>query len=64
MADFVPQNERSAVFGKSGAFGSIGFILGPIIGGHIVELENGFFYVCCLTSVIFLGLLGILLFLV
>lgn len=45
VADIVPQEQQTAVYGKMGACFGIGFILGPTIGGSLFELENGFAYV-------------------
>lgn len=28
-------------------------MVGPIIGGHLAELENGFHYVCCAVTLFF-----------
>lgn len=35
------------------AVSMIGFIFGPILGGHLSEYKNGYFYVCIVTSVLF-----------
>jgi len=35
------------------SFGGVGFMVGPIIGGHLAELENGFHYVCCIVMLFF-----------
>lgn len=32
----------------------LGFFIGPALGGHIINYESGFLYICCLASVIFL----------
>ncbi|CAG7834520.1 unnamed protein product [Allacma fusca] len=52
LADLAP-NEKSYVFGNVNAFGSMGYIIGPTIGGHLVAYENGFHNVCYLAAVIF-----------
>ncbi|KAI5698782.1 hypothetical protein M8J76_004481 [Diaphorina citri] len=31
----------------------LGFFIGPAIGGHVIHYENGFFYICCMTSALF-----------
>ncbi|KAK7862376.1 hypothetical protein R5R35_014393 [Gryllus longicercus] len=46
----VPQPEQAEAFGKLNAMAGIGFMIGPIIGGHMAELENGFLYICCLVA--------------
>jgi hypothetical protein len=36
------------------SFASVGFIVGPVVGGHMAEMENGFHYVCCIAMLFFL----------
>lgn len=50
VADIVPQEEQTAVYGKMGAYFGLGFILGPVIGGNLLELENGFSYIAFLAA--------------
>jgi hypothetical protein len=40
----------SYVFGNFNAFGSMGFIVGPTVGAHLVVLEGGFKTVCLLAA--------------
>lgn len=54
IADIVPGSDRADAYGKSNSFGSLGFVVGPVIGGHVYELQNGFFYVCVLTFFLFI----------
>lgn len=49
----MPPADRASAFGRSTAFGSLGFTIGPTLGGHLYELNNGFFYVCLVTSFLF-----------
>ncbi|XP_076467068.1 major facilitator superfamily domain-containing protein 9-like [Babylonia areolata] len=42
LADLVPEGQRSSVLGRFNAASSIGFILGPMVGGHVAELPGGF----------------------
>jgi MFS family permease len=51
----VSDKERSAVLGHFNAASSIGFILGPVVAGHVAEREGGFFYVACVAGTIFLA---------
>ena len=37
--DITPQDEQSSVLGLFSACGSVGFIIGPIIGGHLAEWD-------------------------
>lgn len=53
LADLVPEKERSLVLGHFNASSNIGFILGPMVGGHLAELPGGFQYVACITGVVF-----------
>ncbi|XP_044261833.1 major facilitator superfamily domain-containing protein 9-like [Tribolium madens] len=54
ITDLVPPCDRASALGRSTALGSLGFIIGPTLGGHLIELNNGFFYVCSFTSVLFI----------
>ncbi|XP_012254263.2 major facilitator superfamily domain-containing protein 9 [Athalia rosae] len=53
VADQIPSEEQSRVSGRLTALSSAGFIIGPVIGGHLAELENGFTYLCYLTALLF-----------
>ncbi|CAL8111458.1 unnamed protein product [Orchesella dallaii] len=46
--------DKSHVIGNFNAFGSMGFILGPTLGAHIAQLDNGFQIVCYLSASAFL----------
>ncbi|CAH0559623.1 unnamed protein product [Brassicogethes aeneus] len=59
ITDVITPKERSAAFGKSTAWGNLGFIIGPLIGGYLSEYPNGFMYVCLITSGLFILNLGI-----
>ncbi|XP_014783410.1 major facilitator superfamily domain-containing protein 9 isoform X2 [Octopus bimaculoides] len=54
IADAVPPSEQSSVLGTYNSFSSIGFIVGPTLGGHIAELPGGFFLMANLAGIIFL----------
>lgn len=54
LADITSPEERSQTFGTFNAASSIGFIIGPMLGGHISELEDGFKVVCNLGASLFL----------
>ncbi|XP_071545968.1 major facilitator superfamily domain-containing protein 9-like isoform X2 [Panulirus ornatus] len=53
LADITPPEERSQVFGTFNASSSMGFIIGPMLGGHISELQDGFSLVCNLGASFF-----------
>ncbi|KAI4460167.1 major facilitator superfamily domain-containing protein 10 [Holotrichia oblita] len=53
IADSLPIEQQAAAYGQSSGYGMLGFVIGPILGGHISEMNDGFFYVCCFTSFLF-----------
>ncbi|XP_033226463.1 major facilitator superfamily domain-containing protein 9-like [Belonocnema kinseyi] len=53
VADHVSIEDQTVVFGRLNAIAGISFTIGPAIGGHFAELENGFSHICYFTSVIF-----------
>lgn len=52
--DQVPPDQQTAVYGRMNGFSSLSFVIGPIIGGHLMEKSEGFYSLTCYTSVIFL----------
>lgn len=54
IASLLPREQHAQAYGQSSALASIGFIIGPIIGGHLYERADGFFLVSSLTAVLFL----------
>ena len=57
LADLAP-NEKSYVLGNVNAFGSMGYIVGPTLGGYLASYENGFQHVSNLAAVIFVLNIG------
>jgi len=53
VADVTPPQERPAVLGTLNAVCSSGFIIGPVIGGHIASSQFGFQKVAIITGLIF-----------
>ena len=53
LTDVVSTKDQLAVQGRLVSFGAVGFIVGPAIGGHMAELEGGFYYVCVIVMVFF-----------
>ncbi|XP_068208069.1 major facilitator superfamily domain-containing protein 9-like isoform X2 [Palaemon carinicauda] len=53
LADVTTPEDRSRVFGVFNATSSMGFIVGPMLGGHLSELEDGFSIVCNLGALFF-----------
>ncbi|XP_067128265.1 major facilitator superfamily domain-containing protein 9-like [Centruroides vittatus] len=54
LADITPDNQKPNVFGKFNAISSLGFIVGPTVGGHLSEVPYGFEIVCSVSSLLFL----------
>lgn len=52
--DQVPGDQQTAVYGRMNGFSSLSFVIGPIIGGHLMEKTEGFYSLACCTSIIFL----------
>ncbi|KAM6179192.1 major facilitator superfamily domain-containing protein 9 [Erethizon dorsatum] len=48
LSDLVVEKERPMVLGTFNTASSMGFILGPVLGGYLAELEGGF----CLTALL------------
>lgn len=53
VADCMPHDQQSMAYGKLNSATSFGFMIGPVIGGHIVESKDGFQLVAILTSIVF-----------
>lgn len=53
LSDLVPDHERPHVMGRFCAASSVGFILGPVISGYLVELDGGFYSTCFICCLIF-----------
>ena len=53
LADRTPRLEHPNVLGTFNAISSMGFIVGPLIGGHVAMLENGFSKCTSIAAVIF-----------
>lgn len=53
-ADIVPAEKQATVHGLMNAFTSFSFMIGPVISGHIMEIENGFKVLTTSVSLIFI----------
>lgn len=51
--DISSSADQSKNIGIFNAVSSIGFIVGPVVGGHIAEMKDGFYIVSLLTALIF-----------
>lgn len=54
VSDVFPTERRAELLSRTAVLGTIGFNLGPLFGGFISELPNGFTLVCSLTFILFL----------
>ncbi|XP_048454018.1 major facilitator superfamily domain-containing protein 9 isoform X1 [Rhincodon typus] len=53
LSDLIPEYERPNVMGRFSAASSVGFILGPVLSGYLVELDGGFYTTSFVCSFIF-----------
>ncbi|XP_029460696.1 major facilitator superfamily domain-containing protein 9 isoform X2 [Rhinatrema bivittatum] len=63
LSDLVSEKDRPLIMGKFNAAANMGFILGPMVGGYLTELEGGFYLASFICSSIFIlnaGLVWIL----
>ncbi|XP_077584711.1 major facilitator superfamily domain-containing protein 9 isoform X1 [Stigmatopora nigra] len=54
LSDLVSETERPLVMGHFNAASSVGFILGPVLGGYLTEREGGFYTCAFACAAIFL----------
>ncbi|KAJ8246550.1 hypothetical protein GJAV_G00252650 [Gymnothorax javanicus] len=54
LSDLVTETERPLVMGHFNAASSVGFILGPVVGGYLTEHEGGFYTSSFICASIFL----------
>ncbi|KAB0802353.1 hypothetical protein PPYR_04539 [Photinus pyralis] len=60
VGDILPKDRLTEAYGTMGAVGTLGIIFGPILGGHLIERENGFFYVCTFASIVHFAAIGLM----
>ncbi|XP_074551163.1 major facilitator superfamily domain-containing protein 9 [Halichoeres trimaculatus] len=63
LSDLVSDSERPLVMGHFNAASSVGFILGPVVGGYLTEHEGGFYtssFTCAAIFLINAGLVWML----
>nr|XP_020465004.1 major facilitator superfamily domain-containing protein 9 isoform X2 [Monopterus albus] len=63
LSDLVSESERPLVMGHFNAASSVGFILGPVVGGYLNEHEGGFYtssFTCATIFIINAGLVWML----
>ena len=54
LAEVTPKVDQSGVLGTFNAASSMGFILGPMVGGRLAETSGGFYKVALACTVIFI----------
>jgi hypothetical protein len=54
LTEMTPRSEQSGVLGKFNGASSIGFILGPMVGGRLAETSGGFYKVTLLCTATFI----------
>ncbi|XP_075708820.1 major facilitator superfamily domain-containing protein 9 isoform X2 [Rhinoderma darwinii] len=54
LSDLVSEKERPHVIGRFNSASSMGFILGPVVGGYLTELQGGFYITALLCTCIFI----------
>ncbi|NXJ66602.1 MFSD9 protein, partial [Rostratula benghalensis] len=54
LSDLVSERDRPLVMGRFNAASGVGFILGPVVGGYLAELEDGFYQTSFVCASIFL----------
>ncbi|XP_066476465.1 major facilitator superfamily domain-containing protein 9 [Tiliqua scincoides] len=54
ISDLVSERERLLVIGRFNAASSVGFIMGPVVGGYLTELEGGFYRTAFICASIFI----------
>ncbi|XP_008585288.1 PREDICTED: major facilitator superfamily domain-containing protein 9 [Galeopterus variegatus] len=63
LSDLVTEKERPLVIGQFNTASSVGFILGPVVGGYLTELDGGFYltaFVCFSIFILNAGLVWLL----
>ncbi|XP_071064845.1 major facilitator superfamily domain-containing protein 9 isoform X2 [Dasypus novemcinctus] len=59
LSDVVAEKERPLVIGQFNTASSMGFTLGPVVGGYLTELEGGFYitaFICFSVFILNAGL--------
>ena len=54
LTDIYPSEDRSKILGNFNAISSLGFIVGPIIGGHFADLHSGYVLNALTTASVFI----------
>ncbi|KAM5227826.1 major facilitator superfamily domain-containing protein 9 [Ctenodactylus gundi] len=54
LSDLVSEKDRPVVLGEFNMASSLGFILGPVVGGYLTELDGGFYHAALFCFAVFL----------
>ncbi|XP_039696057.1 major facilitator superfamily domain-containing protein 9 isoform X2 [Pteropus medius] len=54
LARIPVEKERPLVMGQFNTASSVGFILGPMVGGYLTELDDGFYITCFICFSVFI----------
>ncbi|XP_012860551.1 major facilitator superfamily domain-containing protein 9 [Echinops telfairi] len=54
LSDLVVEKERPLVIGRFNTASGVGFILGPVVGGYLTELDGGFYVASVICFSVFL----------
>lgn len=54
LSDLVAEKERPLVIGRFNTASSVGFILGPMVGGYLTELDDGFYLTAFICFSVFI----------
>ncbi|XP_053445674.1 major facilitator superfamily domain-containing protein 9 isoform X2 [Nycticebus coucang] len=60
ISDLVAEKERPVIIGQFNTASSVGFILGPVVGGYLTELDGGFYltaFICFSVFILNAGLI-------
>ncbi|XP_012497460.1 PREDICTED: major facilitator superfamily domain-containing protein 9 isoform X1 [Propithecus coquereli] len=63
LSDLVAEKERPVVIAHFNTASSVGFILGPVVGGYLTELDGGFYltaFICFSVFILNAGLVWLL----
>ncbi|XP_050432158.1 major facilitator superfamily domain-containing protein 9-like [Adelges cooleyi] len=51
--DNVPPEKQTTAYGYMNGFSALSFVVGPIVGGHLMEKKEGFYTLACYTALVF-----------
>uniref|UniRef100_A0A0C9QEU9 MFSD9 protein n=1 Tax=Fopius arisanus TaxID=64838 RepID=A0A0C9QEU9_9HYME len=54
ITDLYPKENQSVMFGNLKSITGLSFALGPLIAGHMTEIEDGFILTCFISGILFI----------